>query len=441
MTHTERRSRVAAFMSGLVVAVLVCGCSGGSSDQTPAPGPGPSRAPSPAPPPATANPHPQYPALDLARLPGYGTSLFSYQAPQLPVTNRSVTLGSTGLSAGSQLVNECRQGNVSITVPNSAGDIGVVVLAGAADCDIMLGDSVRVQSLTLCRLANSFCFESNPPPLQPAQRVRIRGGQIGAVSLFHGASDVIFDRVVINNGVMPSSNRSQTAVLMSEANRVAIVNSLIRMVPVDMGGGVFDGAGFMTENARNVMVANSNLVTAGNRNRWGFRLSGGSNWILLDNAVKVSHHKLVRLNDHDVGYVYIKGGVWMRDGPAATNLVDSFANIGSGTRTGPVYVHDVSVHISPDGGPIIFGASANAGQINTRWEARRIHWFARHSGVVSDSVLSNLVDTHCGTDDVCDYGVGTHTYSYSAGLAMPASPWREIDGFANSNPDQLPIAP
>lgn len=386
--------------------------------------------------------HPQYAALDMRSMPLYGTAGFTYETPELPVTTRSVTITSSGSQARADLVSQCMQGGVAVTVPDSAGDIGHVGFAGVRDCDITLGPNVRIQSLVLCRLANSFCFESNPPPLQPTQRVRLRGGQIGGVSLHHSASDIVLDGVVINNGIMPSSGRMQTAVGMSDANRVAVVNSLIRMVPVDMGGGISDGTGFMTSNARNVIVANNNMVTAGNRNSWAFRLSGGFNWIIMDNTIRVSHHKLVRFNDADVGYVYIKGGVWMRDGAAASDVVDTFANIGSNTTTDNVYIHDTTVYLSPGGGPVTFGAHMGGGsQVNGLWEARRISWVARNAAVVSDTVLADLASSRCGTDDICDYGVGTHTYTYDANLVLPTNAWRTLGGFSNSDPDQLPIEP
>jgi hypothetical protein len=421
------------------IAFVVLAINGCSSDTTSSDGDSSAPGPAPAPAPGAVL-HPQYPALDLRTLPLYGTAAFTYEVPQTPNTGRSVTIGTTGAQAAAELVNECAQGNVAITVPDSAGDIGVVILAGVHDCDITLGPNVRIQSLTLCRLAYSYCAEPNPPPLQPSQRVRVRGGQLGSVAMHHNATDVVLDGVIVNNGIVSSTNRPLVAVNMVGSNRVAVVNSLIRMLPVDRGAGVFDGHGFLAVTTRNVIVANNNIVTAGNHDSWGFRLGGATNWIITDNTVRVSYHKLVRLNDNDSDYVYIKGGVWMRDGDAASTAVDSFTNLGNGTSTDRVYVHDVTVYMSPAGSALNFGVGT-ANQVNGLWEARRIHWIARHANVVSDAILTGLANGYCGADDNCDYGIGTHSYTYDSGLTLPTNAWRTISGFAYSDPDQLPVVP
>lgn len=443
-TYQSKRCFRPLVSIGFIVLAL-SGCSGdttgsnnGSSTSAPAPAPTPAPAPAPG-----AVLHPQYPALDLRTLPLYGTAAFTYEVPQFPNTNRSVTISTTGAQAAAELVSQCTQGNVAITVPDSADDIGSVVFNGVHDCDITLGPNVRIQNLMLCRLTSTYCFDNSAPTLQVTQRVRVRGGQLGAVAASYNASDIVLDGVIINNGIMPSNSRNHLAVNLVDANRVAIVNSLIRLVPKDMGSGVFDGTGFLAVRTRNVLVANNNMVTAGNRNSWAFRLGGGANWIITDNTVRVSHHKLVRINDADVDYVYIKGGVWMRDGDPTEILVDSFANIGSNTNTDHVYVHDATVYLSPAGGQVIFGAGGTASdnQVNGLWEARRIHWIARHANVVSDAVLTNLANGYCGADDNCDYGIGTHTYTYDSGLTLPTNAWRTISGFASSDPDQLPVVP
>ena len=46
-----------------------------------------------------------------------------------------------------------------------------------------------------------------------------------------------------------------------------------------------------------------------------------------------------------------------------------------------------------------------------------------------------------GCTGTCDYGRGTHAYTYDPSLAFPAMPWRDLPAFANDDPDDLPITP
>jgi hypothetical protein len=40
---------------------------------------------------------------------------------------------------------------------------------------------------------------------------------------------------------------------------------------------------------------------------------------------------------------------------------------------------------------------------------------------------------------LCDYGVGTHTFTYDASLALPTDLWRDLPTFADDDPDNLPV--
>ena len=199
---------------------------------------------------------------------------------------------------------------------------------------------------------------------------------------------------------------------------------------LSFGGGVQD-----------LMFANNNIVTAGNRNSWGFRLSGGDNVLLVDNAVRVSFHKLVRMNDAPVDYVVIRGGTWMRESTAAAGGAvpnDSFQQL-SGSTVDHVYVQDLDVYTLVDS-PVGFGMTGDAVQAGRSWEARRIAWHALNSDVVSDAHLTQI-EGFCTAGASCDYGAGTHTYDYDPALAFPANPWRDLPGFDDDDPDARPIEP
>ena len=389
------------------------------------------------------NPHPLYPALDLDTLPGDGGAVSGpYEPPMLPTTTNVVTVAVTGTAARDALESACGTPGTAVEVPSSAGAIGVVNIGNMEDCDITLGEGVVVEFMVVGSLVG--------PMHAPAHRIRIRGGQLGGLFVIGGSSDIVFDGVAINNGAVPSAVRSSTAIYMPEGptpgvdivERFAVVNSFIRMVAVDAGGGNFDGTAYLAGNARNVFFANNNIVTAGNRNSWGFRLSGGDNTLIVDNTARVSFHKLVRMNDAPVDYVYIKNGVWMREATLTSGgmlINDSFTQL-SGSTTDRVYVHDPEVHLLPDSG-VTFGASFDPAQAGRIWEARNIAWHALGPQVVEDAGLQSLQDSCTDLGGLCDYGVGTHTYNYNPALQLPTDPWRDLPTFADDDPDNLPVLP
>jgi hypothetical protein len=256
----------------------------------------------------------------------------------------------------------------------------------------------------------------------------------------------VFDGVIVNNAVVTPAQRSGTGIYLigdtsSYVERFAFVNSILRMVEtLPDGSGNTDGCAYLAGNAHDVFFANDNIVTDGNRNSWGFRIGGGKNFIAVDDAVRVSFHKLIRMNDGPVEYVYVEGGRWMREATLTAGglaINDSFAQLGD-LGTDEVYVHDTEVHLlSPE--TVGFGMSNVPSQAGRRWEARRIAWFARNADVVSDAVLGAYA-SFCPSGAECDYGLGTHTYAYDANVAFPASPWRDLPTIANDDPDALPIA-
>jgi hypothetical protein len=387
------------------------------------------------------DPHPDYPALDLARLPAEGGAESGpFMVPSRPQTNRVVTIEDSGSAAGSALRNECEAGAVEVQVPSAAGAIGVVNLGNVEDCDVSLGADVVISFLVIGSLPG--------PQHAPSHRIRIRGGQIGSVMIVGGSSDVIFDGVAINNGAVPSNSRSGTGMNLPPGpdpddvvERVAVVNSFIRMVAVAFGDD-FDGNAFLGVRARNLLFANNNIVTGGNRNAWGFRLSGGENILLVDNAVRVSFHKLVRMNDHPVDYVYIRGGVWMREDTLTSGGLlfnDAFAQLG-GSTTDRIHIHRPVVYLQPDA-PAAFGASIDTVQAGRSWSVCGIDWHVFDDSAMSDARLTTLENACSNVGGLCDYGVGTHSYTYDQNLEFPVNPWRDLPGFENNDPDQLPVLP
>jgi hypothetical protein len=91
-----------------------------------------------------------------------------------------------------------------VTVPDAAGRIGILDFGNVSDCDITLGAAVIADLVYVGHLPG--------PQIAPSHRIRIRGGQIGSIMVDPGSSDIVFDGVVVNNGVMPPAQRSGTAI-------------------------------------------------------------------------------------------------------------------------------------------------------------------------------------------------------------------------------------
>jgi hypothetical protein len=375
-----------------------------------------------------ARPHPLYPPLDLDTLPGSGGAASGpYEPPMLPATTRTVTAMN-----GAEVSTACQTPGTAVTVPDSAGNIGNLDIGDAEDCDITLGANV---------VSTLFYLGHFPGPvIAPSHRIRVRGGQIHHVMVDPGSTDVVLDGVVINNGVVPPAGRNGAAIYLPEnVNRFAVVNSIIRLLPVTSGADI-DGCAYLAGSSNNIFFANNNIVTAGNRNSWGFRISGGDNFIVVDNTIRVSFHKLIRMNDGPVDYVYVKGGTWMREDTVTSGgllINDSFQQLGD-LGTDKVFIHDTSVHLESME-TVGFGATAGPGQAGKSWEARRIHWYAANANVVSDtSLMAN--QSSCVAGATCDYGVGTHMYTYGSPPVLPDGEWRSLPGIAVDNPDDQPVA-
>lgn len=410
-----------------IVGLVVNGCGDGGDDAG-----GPDA-------PVGARPHPLYPPLDLATLPGPGGGAVGpYQPPTLPTTTRTVTIATTGTQARADLVAACQVAGTAVIVPDAAGAIGTVDLGDVDDCDLTLGAQVVVDAIMVGHLPG--------PVVAPAHRVRVRGGQLGSVVIDPGSDDIVFDGVVVNSGVVAPAQRAGVAIYLPGGGagnaRIGVVNSIIRMVATapDASGNT-DGSAYLASGARDVIFANNNIVTAGNRNAWGFRISGGDNHLFVDNTVRVSFHKLIRMNDGPVDYVYVTGGTWMRAATLTAGglaINDSFAQLGD-DGTDHVVIHDTAVHLL-SAEPVGFGATSGPGQVGKRWEARRIAWYARDASVVSDAILDGY-QRACAAGATCDYGLGTHAYTYAASPSFPANPWRDLPGFTDDDPDHQPVVP
>ncbi|MBL4689120.1 MAG: hypothetical protein JKY37_31295 [Nannocystaceae bacterium] len=388
-------------------------------------------------------PHPLYPSLDLCALPGDGGGFCgAYESPILPTTTRTVTIQSAGSQAADDLLDACSTPGTAVDVPNSAGHIPVITLGGVDDCDVSLGDAVTTDTLVIGGLAG--------PVLAPSHRLRIRGGKIATVAINEETTDVTFDGTVIDNGFRPTAERVNKGIVLysgdgpdSVVNRFAIVNSIIRAVegPVDPDGSTH-GFAYIGSRARNVLFANNNIVTAGNHDSWGFRIGGGCNALIVDNTVRVSFHKFIRFNDADTDYAYVRGGIWMREAtvsPEGINLSDTFTELQGDHSTDHIYIHDPEIYMLATG-PLSFGAAPNAGNAGHSWEVRSIEWHATSPTIVNDEVLGQFAQ-YCVAGADCDYGIGSHTYTYDPELALPEDPWRQLPTVSPSNPDELPITP
>ena len=386
--------------------------------------------------------HPQYPSFDLGELPGHrGGAIGPYEPPTAPVTTREVTITSTGEQAARDILAACQDDGTAVEVPAAVGALEVLNLGDVRGCDVRFDPAVRMHMLVIGSLVG--------PVHAPVTRLRIRGGQIGSLTVMGGSSDLIFDSVTINNGIQEPARRDGTGIYMplggspaKPVRRMVVVNSFIRMVPVPHESGSTQGIGMLGSRMENILFANNNIVTAGNMNSWAFRLSGASNFLIVDNTVRVSFHKLVRMNTEPVDYVFISGGTWIRQDTAGVDGQrpnDSFQQL-SGSTTNNVFVRDTAVYSLPMT-MMGFGMTRDAVQSGLRWEARRIQFFARDQSVISEERMERLATSECPDGATCDYGADTHTYTYDPALRAPSNPWRDLPAFADDDPDNLPTLP
>jgi hypothetical protein len=378
--------------------------------------------------PDPGRPHPLYQALDLDTLPGEGGGPSGpYESPALPTTSRTVTIESSGFQAQTDVIAACEVAGTAVIIPDAVGDIPWLDLFGIEDCDLSFGAEVFVGSLIL----------GDPQTENPVHRVRVRGGQFGSVVVAHRSADVVFDGVVVNSAPVDTAVRSPRGVyLLGDVDRFAFVSSVIRMAPTAAAEGSTDGCAVVVNRSRNVLFANNNIATAGNRDSWGFEFRGGQNYIVVDNTVRVSFDAFVRLAGLDEDYVYIKGGTFMREATlnaANEDRSDSFVQ-DNAYGSAHVFVHDPAVYLL-SAEPVRFGsAPGTSSEPGDSWQVRRIRWHARADDVVSDDILLD----QCYFDPPCDYGLGTHTYVYDDEVAFPANPWRALPSIADANPDDQP---
>jgi hypothetical protein len=119
--------------------------------------------------PPGARPHPLYPVLDLDTLPGAGGAQSgAYEAPTLPTTTRQVTVSGTGNAARTELLDACQTPGTAVSVPDAAGQLGILDFGNVQDCDVTLGAQVIADLVYVGHLPG--------PQVAPAQRLRIRGG-------------------------------------------------------------------------------------------------------------------------------------------------------------------------------------------------------------------------------------------------------------------------
>jgi hypothetical protein len=371
--------------------------------------------------PATA--HPLYPALDLATLPLYGTASFTYQAPALPNVTRSVTV-----TTRAELERECalETGSVHIDVAADLVAEGQVHLQGS-DCDIALLDGARIGSLYL----------AGTP-----QRVRVTGGQIGAVSnMGVDVSDIVFDGVAFNTGLLPAGSRPGMIFTLRNINRLAIINSIGRAAPTAnaVNGGNVDGGGFFAQDVNNVLLANNNFACArtATANGWFARIETGSNWLVIDNMVRVYQHKMIRLSDFHNGagpqfdYLVARGGTWMH-----ATYETMYDQMSHGGQSDHVFIEGVTFYVDDaTNHQVTFGAQLD-NQLTRSWHGTDLHWYARSERTVGDAVLAQQEGRARPGEDL-QYRLGSPTYTYQPeGVTFPA--FRQIGSFADSDPENLP---
>jgi hypothetical protein len=378
----------------------------------------------PAPTPGAEAPHPLYPALDLATLPLYGTQGFTYEPPALPNVTRSVTVATRA-----ELESECAlaTGGVHIDVAADLLAEGQVSLQGS-DCDIALLDGARIAALYL----------AGTP-----QRVRLTGGQIGAVSnMGVGVSDIVFDGVAFNTGLLPAANRPGMIFTLRNVSRLAIINSIGRAAPTAnaVNGGNIDGGGFYAQDVNDVLLANNNFACAdtATANGWFARIETGSNWLVIDNMVKVYQHKMIRLSDfHNGGgpqfdYLVARGGTWMH-----ATYETMFDQMSHGGESDHVFIEGVAFYVDDDTHhQVTFGAQLD-NQLTRSWHGTDLHWYARSERTVGDAVLAQQ-EARARPGEDLRYRLGAPSYTYQPeGVTFPA--FRQVGSFADSDPENLPV--
>ena len=384
------------------------------------------------------NPHPFWAALDLDTLPGDGGMPGQpYEVPTLPTTNQTITILTSGAQAVTDIKAAAALGNVEIIVPDSAGHLGAgLELGNYSDVDITFGPNVTCDGLSIGALPG----EGD----EPCFRIRIRGGHFGSLFAVGGSTDLVFDGVIFNNGIIQDPGGYHGRCIdFGNLNRVVIVNCVLRTIPFENAPGDSHGRCFVGEGT-NVLFAGNNIVTSGNHDSWGFRISGGGNFLIVDNVCRVPYHKLVRINDNFVDYVYIKGGLWLRgdtDSFSGAPANDLWAQLDTGgAACDHIYIEDTEVYMLSDQQPA-FGQLGAAYQSGRIWETTNVHFHALNSTVISDTYLQQLENDTNSFGALSDYGIGTHTYSYDPALEFPADPWLDLPTITTDDPDTLPNWP
>jgi hypothetical protein len=247
--------------------------------------------------------------------------------------------------------------------------------------------------------------------------------------------------VTFNTGLLAAANRPGMIFTLRNLSRLAIVNSIGRAAPTAnaANGGNIDGGVFYAQDTHDVLLANNNFACAeaATANGWFARIETGSNWLVVDNMVKVYFHKMIRLSDFHNGagpqfdYLVARGGSWMH-----THYETMYDQMEHGGESDNVFIEDVSFYVDePTGHQVTFGAQFSQ-QLTRRWHATDLHWHARSEQVVGDAVLAqNEARAREGED--LQYRLGSPTYRYQPdGVLFPV--FQPIGSFADSDPEHLP---
>jgi hypothetical protein len=393
--------------------------------------------------PPGARPHPLYPALDLDTLPGSGGGAIGpYQPPTLPTTTRSVAITTVGPRPRATWRRPAPPPAPRSPSPTAPVASAPSIWATVDDCDLSLGAAVVIDLLYLGHLPG--------PTRAPSHRIRVRGGQLGAV---------VVDPQSTRSGPRRRGHQQRRRAAGAARERGDLpdrrpgarrrLRRAVRGDQLDHPHGR-DRARRRRQPRRLRLPGRRRprrvLRQQQHRHRRQPQLMGLPPERRRQRALRRQHRAGVVPQDdpHErrpVDYVYVKGGTWMREATLTAGglaINDSWAQLGD-LGTDHVYLHDPTVWLASSE-PVVFGASPGPGQAGKRWEARRIAWHARSAAVVSDAHLQGLADT-CAASATCDYGFGTHRYTYDPALTLPTTAWRDLPTIALDDPDQQPIAP